>query len=397
MSEDRHPESVSITTRLSAPRFCIVAQNAYSALRDSRNGHIGGVEIQTAALARWLSGKGYDVRFVTWAEGSLGDERVGGVDVLKMCAADAGIRRVRFFYPRLTSFVSALERANADIYYQNCAESYTGIAAAWCALRRRTFVYSTASDADCRRERPEWQKAHEWLLYRYGLRTADLVIAQTKAQLRLLESDNNVKATQVLMPGVLTVSRPASVGDWRTRRGTGGVVAWVGRIDPRKRLECLFEIARLMPGTTFRVVAPATKNTDYERAQEIEARSIPNVEWLGRVGRDRMSAIYLDADCLCCTSLYEGFPNTFLEAWSHGTPVVSSFDPDDLIEERQLGIRAGSVSDFVEGIRLLTNSEMEWQTMSENAARYYREHHSPESALARFEAALLAAWTAKNS
>ena len=374
------------------PSICIVAQNAYGALRNSLNGHIGGVEVQTAALAKWLSAKGYRISFVTWNDGGPPDERLGSIDVLKMCTADAGVPGLRFLHPRLTSFVASLARSNADVYYHNCAESYTGIIAAWCAAKGRAFVYSTASDADCRRERPSWQTRHEWLLYRFGLRRADVVVAQTKAQLRLLETESGIIATHVPMPCALAGPAPGSADAVRKRSPNTGVVAWVGRIDPRKRLEYLFDIARRMPATKFRVVAPASAGSEYAVALESQARSIPNIEWLGKVSRDGMSAIYREANCLCCTSLHEGFPNTFLEAWSHGTPIVSSFDPDDLIADRHLGVRATTVSDFVGGINLLADSTPEWQTRSENAVRYYREHHSPEIALPRLEAALLSAW-----
>ena len=173
-------------------------------------------------------------------------------------------------------------------------------------------------------------------------------------------------------------------------------MAWVGRLDQIKRIEFLFEIADRMRDVTFKVAAPINKHTDYAKALEAKGRSIPNIEWLGALPRDAMSSLYQEAACLCCTSIHEGFPNTFLEAWSHGTPVVSSFDPDDLIAERQLGVRASTVPEFVEGIRLLMNSQTEWQARSVNAVRYYRENHSPEAALPRFEATLLAAWAGKD-
>ena len=361
----------------------------------AHRGHVGGVEIQSAAFAKWLAGRGYDTSIVTWADNGPRDEIVDGVRVVKTCAADAGVPGLRFVYPRVSSLVIALYNADADIYYHNCAESHTGVIAAWCAAARRTFVYSSASEADCRRVRPSWQPIHAWLLYRYGRRAADLVIAQTQRQVDLLDRECGIRGLAVPMPGVLARLAPATIADWRQRRDRGGTVLWVGRIDPRKRLEHLFSVARQMPNTAFRVVAPSSGFGDYDRAVESQGRSLPNVEWLGRVGRDRMGALYREADCLCCTSAFEGFPNTFLEAWSHGIPVVSSFDPDDLIATRRLGRRANSVSEFVEALTCLTTSESDWHESSRASFDYYQERHNPEAALPRFESALLEAWAKK--
>lgn len=51
------------------------------------------------------------------------------------------------------------------------------------------------------------------------------------------------------------------------------------------------------------------------------------------------------------TSAHEGFPNTFLQAWSQGIPVISFVDPDDLIRKNRLGLVVHDIDEMARGIR----------------------------------------------
>jgi glycosyltransferase involved in cell wall biosynthesis len=74
------------------------------------------------------------------------------------------------------------------------------------------------------------------------------------------------------------------------------------------------------------------------------------------------------------TSIVEGFPNTFLQAWSRGVPVVSFFDPDGLIRRLQLGAVPASTDDMRESIRGLLEADV----YRENIGRRARDFVSRE-------------------
>jgi len=112
---------------------------------------------------------------------------------------------------------------------------------------------------------------------------------------------------------------------------------------------------------------------------------MPNVRVLGTVPRQKMPELYRSMSLLCCTSLYEGFPNTFLEAWSHGLPVVSTVDPDNLIASRRLGMAASNAGEMVAAIRQLAESPASWRELSGNARRYYLANHAVDPVMQRFE------------
>lgn len=117
------------------------------------------------------------------------------------------------------------------------------------------------------------------------------------------------------------------------------------------------------------------------------ARQVSNVTVHGRV--PCVWDYYRQAACLLCTSDFEGFPNTFLEAWSQGLPVVSTFDPDDLITRRELGLVAGDIPGLAAAIRRLLESPDLYRRLSQNARHYYLENHTVEVAMPRFEQVFL--------
>jgi glycosyltransferase involved in cell wall biosynthesis len=70
------------------------------------------------------------------------------------------------------------------------------------------------------------------------------------------------------------------------------------------------------------------------------------------------------------TSSIEGFPNTFLQAWIRGVPVVSFFDPESLVQRLQLGHIANSVDEMREAIRSLLEDDAERQRTGRRAREF---------------------------
>ena len=81
------------------PSICIIAHNAYGAMRGGLSGHIGGAEHQTALLARWLAERGYPTSLLTWDEGQSDETVIAGVRIIRICGAEAGIPGLRFIHP----------------------------------------------------------------------------------------------------------------------------------------------------------------------------------------------------------------------------------------------------------------------------------------------------------
>ena len=375
----------------SKPSICIVSHNAYGAISGGHSGFIGGVEWQTSLTAKWLAGRGYDVSLLTWDEGGDREETIGGVRVIKVCRQKGGLWGLRFFHPKWTGLTEALSRANPDICYHNCAECTSGQIALWCRRHQRRFVFCAANNADCDGSLPELGTLRERVLYRYGLRSADRRIVQTEHQRQLLQRDFGLEATVIPMPCPTPPADSASGPPWPPGR-----ILWVARVCYQKRPDRLLDLAEQCPDLAFDLVGPFYSGS-YAREVRERAERLPNVTAHGPVPREDVYAFYAGAGCLCCTSDLEGFPNTFLEAWSHGLPVVSTYDPDNLIQTRGLGSFAQDATELERLIRRLFSSEAEYREVSTNARRYYRENHAAEAVLPRFEQVFLDTLRAGNA
>lgn len=364
-------------------KICLVAHYAYGALSGGGNGHVGGVERQMSVMSRWLAARGHEVSLLTWNEGDEGVTEIDGVRVIRMCRRADGLPGIRFFYPRWTSLVMAMRYADADVYYQNCGEYVTGQVALWCRSNNRKFVYSVASDVDCDPRLPEMKTVRERVLYRYGIKRADRIIVQTKGQMQMLKDGFGLDSVELPMP--CQGPAPGTYAEPSPPDSKRCTVLWAARIQPSKRLELLVEVARKLPEVEFIVAGGSYQDNEYIRELMKFANETPNIRMLGMVARERMPALYKSAHLFCCTSSYEGFPNTFLEAWSHGLPVVSTFDPDNLINGRGLGVAVKDAAGMVDAIRRLQADSMDWSRMSRAARNQYLENHTLDAVMQRFE------------
>lgn len=281
---------------------------------------------------------------------------------------------MRFIHPRWTGLCKALRRANANVYYQRCAEAETGQVADWCRRHGRTFVYAAASNADFDPRLPNLPVRRERVLFRYGLRRARAIIAQTQHQQELLQVTYGLDC--VVLPNAVELNGHSSSNHVSMPPRQG--LLWVARFTPVKRLEWCLELAERLPEHRFVIVGGGKLGGSSELGElASRGRKLNNVDWLGFLPHAHMYASYTRSAALLCTSVVEGFPNTFLEAWSAGTPVITTFDPDGLVARYGLGRVGNSIDELAAAIREFQPGSASWQTCSTNALNYVREHHDP--------------------
>jgi glycosyltransferase involved in cell wall biosynthesis len=365
-------------------KICFVGFDNLPVLAPEYKQHaIGGESVQQTLLARALAQRGHDVSMVVadlgQADGALWDT----IRVFKAYRPDAGVRVLRFFHPRWTRLWSALERADADLYYASCAGMHVGLLALFCRRFHKRFVFRSASESDCDPARLLVRFARDRWLYAFGLRRADAVLVQSLSQAEALAQNYGLGGRVAGMLVENTLSRAARDID----------VLWVGNIRQVKRPDRVLDLADRMPQRRIHLVGgPLAGEEALFRGVTRAASARPNVAFHGRVSYWDVNTLYLRARLLLNTSDVEGFPNSYLQAWIRGVPVVTRIDPDGVIAREGLGIATRSTQEMVDAVSLLLTDRAAWTAASERCrafvAREYDEDKVLRPYLETFERAL---------
>jgi glycosyltransferase involved in cell wall biosynthesis len=164
----------------------------------------------------------------------------------------------------------------------------------------------------------------------------------------------------------------------------GPRVVWIGRFSREKRLELLLDVAGQCPEIEFEVVGDGI-DEPYVRGLKLRASVISNVRMRGYLPHDQTLRCYDRANALVCTSSTEGFPNVFLEAWSRGIPVVTTFDPDGVVEDFNVGLYVGTTKAMAGAIGRICYDKRLSRRLGGRAHEYYRAHHTVEAAVSAYD------------
>ena len=173
---------------------------------------------------------------------------------------------------------------------------------------------------------------------RYGINKATEIIVQSQKQQKCLKDTFNRSGS--ILPAIFPVPMPPF------HKANPPIVLWISHIKPMKQIEIFTSIA---------------ENCQDLNAQFICAGRTTKVEY---------------ANLLENTSLFEGYPNTYIQAWLRETPVVAlNHDPDNLLKEKGIGLHSGSVEQLIKDVRFLIEDRSTRIEMGKKARAHAMECH----------------------
>ncbi len=362
-----------------SPSICFVGLSNIPVLIPEYNQYgIGGEEVQQTLMAKALVSKGYDVSMVVGDYGQDDGYCHEGINTYKAYKFNTGIPVLRFIHPRWTGIWNALKRADADIYYVSCAGMQVGLVSMFAKKNNRQVVFRIAHDDDCTPKNLLIKYWRDKKLYEYGLKRVGRILAQSKQQQLMLKKNYKLESV------IATMMVDSNDFNY-TFQERGISVLWVNNLRQFKRPDLMIELSKLIPEIPLDMIGGVVGGFEslYAQIKDL-AEPIDNLNFHGQIPYHDVNDYYEKAKVFINTSDIEGFPNSYLQAWVRGTPVIAFFDPDGVIEREGLGKTVTSLSDMAEAIRLFTTDKDEWQLASKRCKAFMHREYNEDKILAPY-------------
>lgn len=209
------------------------------------------------------------------------------------------------------------------------------------------------------------------IIFRKSIRYIDYFVTQNEIQHDSLFF--NYCRKSIVVPNIwLPTSRSKS-------REKGYDVLWIANLRPLKRAEWLLGLANSLPARSFAMVGGPNDPKYYDYIEQ-EANKIPNIDFIGAKPFNYVDNLLSNSKLLVCTSEFEGFPNTFLQAWANSIPVVSTVNPNKILTEKGIGIYVETLEDLIQKVDNLLSDKQLYNLMKTNIKAYFEANHSNEVA-----------------
>lgn len=205
-------------------------------------------------------------------------------------------------------------------------------------------------------------------LFRKGLEKTAKIVVQNKEQAICLYQ--NYKKDSITIPNIWLSKEVNFKSDEN--------IIWIGSFRALKRPEWFVSLANNFPQEQF-IIAGYPLDKDLYDSCKLRSNSISNISFLGPVTFEESEKLFEKAKVLICTSEYEGFPNTFLQAWSRNIPVIATVDPNNLLSQKRMGVLVKNEVELKQSLKFFLNKKDYRTEIKRNISDYFEKNHNPKS------------------
>lgn len=327
------------------------------------NTTIGGLNVQMYLWARTFHQHGWDVTCITHLKQLRNVEVAGIKHIYTKTHA-----HLEAFFVFVNYFIMLMRLRPSLILVRGRGVSLYPLSI-FSKIIGSKLVFMVAADTNMDKGH-EAKLNFETKLFRRAVPYVKYFVAQNTIQQNQLLQNYSKKS--IIIPNIWGQFEGGNVRDIEKND-----ILWVGNIRKVKRVEWFLDLAERNPEYKFVVIGGALDEVMYEAAQH-RAASLPNVDFVGKLGFLDTNRWFERAKLFVCTSISEGFPNTFLQAWSNDIPVLATVDPSDVVARNGLGEVGDDIDSINVGLHRILDSEETYNQYSDNVKKYFSNIHNAD-------------------
>ena len=333
---------------------------------------VGGTEYQAFLLAKELVKRNLEVHYIfinsTKVKVPIVYERIY-LHPLKSLKKLRYWGNPYFLYKR--PIIEILDKLKPDIIYDRNLSSFLGIACKYCQKHNCKVIWHIANRPDVQKRKIKFNKNIfinyiEKKYLEYGIKHADYIIGQAEYQDSMLSKNFGRKCDLIVKNyHPLHTEKINKIGKIK--------IVWIANFKNAKQPKIFVELAMKFKSYSNVIFIMVGRNSDYLKNAELPV----NIDIKGTLEIEDVNKLLNTAHIFVNTSIYEGFPNTFIQAWMRKVSVVSlNVDPDDILQKNKIGFHSGSFDQLVKDVKILIEDGRLREEMGEKAQKYAFENHS---------------------
>ena len=201
---------------------------------------------------------------------------------------------------------------------------------------------------------------------KYVIKNVSKIICQAEYQNVLIQS-NFGKSYNLLLPNFHPT--PENI----VNKTLPTKIVWVANFKPLKQPEIFLELADRFQDNhdiKFIMIGKPTLGA-WQRRLSDKMNRLSNLEYRGELSIDEVNKVLSESHIFVNTSQYEGFPNTYIQAWMRKVPVIAlNSDPDDVIKTKGIGFHSNTFDQMVQDVKKLVENNKLREEMGERSQKF---------------------------
>lgn len=337
---------------------------------------LGGAELQLKYLSEYLIKEETDVHMLYPVRNSKSIASTSiNLHPVKYTKASGTFGKTWFRYKR--ELKKKIGKIQPDIIITRAYSSWSGIVSEYAKIHNIRHIHFIASDNDIKNNKKliPISKPFDYLEYKQAKKIyygQTEIIVQNQEQKKLIYENFGLNVRMLNQAAPL--NNPLTINKSNSKLK----VVWIANLKSIKRPEKFLEIVNYFKNDKsieFYMIGGHNSSEYDEMLRPFE--KISNFEYLGALQNIKVNEVLDSAHILINTSDYEGFSNTFIQAWLRNVVVISlNSDPNQILTDKIIGFKTGTLDKMISILDDFKKNSSDLKEMGQKARDYAVKKHT---------------------